>query len=139
MADKHKLIVRTTVMTEIAEFTLGADEELDVRVVGEIGKANVEGRLTRMATAVGLPAVMVSVMGEGENLTGGENAVSHALYGPDGTPLATRSYRIDPTEEGHFVVVALDEDQPEVMVGAFVKEGVAQTVGMLWRNGHLHL
>jgi hypothetical protein len=140
MTDTHKLMARIVEITEISRFTLQPDEDLDTRVVKEIEKAAEAGTLSRMATRVGLPALSVAGIGEGEGLGGGENTVSVALYAPDGSPLASRRFRVDPAGGGNFVALAIDDEiQEETPIGVFASESVAEQVALFWRNGHLIL
>ena len=140
MTDTHKLMARTVTVTEIARFQLAPGESLDQRVVKEIEAAAEAGKLSRMATRVGLPAIAVSEIGEGEGLGGGENTVSVALYAPDGSPLAERRSRVDPVDGGHFVAIAIEDDiAQESPIGVFADKGVAEQVALFWRNGHLNL
>lgn len=138
MANTHKLTGRTVVLKEIAAFSLADGEDLDTRVNEEINKANAEGRLDQIATNVGLPPFAVSTIGEGENLTGGENIIGHEIYSPYGEPLSGRSYRIEPVAE-NFVALAIEEGVEERPIGVFENRGVAETVAIFWRNGHLVL
>lgn len=140
MTDTHKLMARTVVVTEISRFQIEPGENLDSRVVKEIEAAAEAGKLTRMATRVGLPALAVNEVGEGEGLGGGENTLSVSLYAPDGSPLAERRYRVDTLEGGHFVAIAIEDDvQEENPIGVFADKGVAEQVALFWRNGHLNL
>ena len=140
MTDTYKLMARTVEITEVSRFTLDAGEDLQTRVVKEIEKAAEAGTLSRMATRVGLPALSVAGIGEGEGLSGGENTVSVALFAPDGSPLASRRFRVDPVEGGNFVAMAIEDDvQEETPIGVFASESVAEQVALFWRNGHLIL
>jgi len=138
MTNTHKLTARTVSLTEIAAFSLADGEDLDTRVGQEIDKAHAEGRLTKLVTNVGLPPFAVSVIGEGENLSGGENVIGHEIYSPFGEALSGRSYRIDQVED-NFVAMALEEGVEERPIGVFANKGVAETVAIYWRNGHLLL
>lgn len=140
MTDTHKLMARTVVVSEISRFSLEAGEDLDQRVVKEIDAAINGGKLNKMATRVGLPALSVNEVGEGEGLSGGEHTVSLALYAPDGSPLADRRYRVDPVGEGGFAAIAIDDELEEEMpIGVFADEEVAEQVALFWRNGHLKI
>jgi len=140
MTDTHKLMARTVAVNEIARFTLEPGETLDARVVKEIEKAAESGALSRMATRVGLPALAVGEIGTGESLAGGEDTVSIALYGPDGTPLGDRRYRVDPIDGGNYVAIAISDDvDEEVPIGVFSDPKVAEQVALFWRCGHLTL
>lgn len=140
MTDTHKLMARTVAVTEISRFQLEPGEALDSRVIKEIDAAAEAGKLSRMATRIGLPALAVSEIGEGENLTGGENVVSVALYAPDGLPLADRRFRVDSVDGGHYVAIAIEDDVAEENpIGVFADRDVAEQVALFWRNGHLNL
>lgn len=141
MKNIHILSARLVEPAEIARFELEEGEDLDQRVIKEIQKAAEGGALNRMAIRVGLPAMMLSKLEEGENLAGGENTTAIALYAPDGEPISGRSFRVDPVDDGKgFVTYAIeDEIGRETIVGMFPDHAVAETVGMFWRNGHLHL
>lgn len=138
MNHTHKLTARTVVLTEVSAFSLTPGEPLDERVRLEIDKANAEGRLDKLATNVGLPPFAVSIVGEGENLTGGENIIGHELYSPYGEPLSGRSYRIEDVGD-NFVAMAVEEGFEDRPIGVFQTRGVAETVAIFWRNGHLPL
>lgn len=138
MSNNHKLTARTVVLTEIAAFSLADGEDLNTRVSEEISKAHNEGRLTQVATNVGLPPFAVSIVGEGENLTGGQNVIGHEIYSPYGEPLSGRSYRIEPVAD-NFVAIAIEEGVEERPIGVFANRSVAETVAVFWRNGHLVL
>lgn len=140
MTDTHKLMARVVDINEISRFELAPGEDLDTRVVKEIEAAAEAGKLGRMATRVGLPAIAVSEVGQGEGIGGGENNVSVALYAPDGSPLVQRRFRVDTAENGTFVAIAMDDDvNTEVPIGVFADHSVAEQVALFWRNGHLNL
>ena len=140
MTSTHKLMARTVTVNEVSRFTLEPGETLDERVNKELEKAAENGSLKRLVTNVGLPALAVGEVGGDDGLGGGESTLSIALYGPDGTPLGDRRFRIDPVEGGHFIAVAIEDDvQEEHPIGVFSDESVAEQVAMFWRNGHLNL
>ncbi len=141
MKNIHILSARLVEPAEIARFELEEGEDLDQRVIQEIKKAAESGALNRMAIRVGLPAMMLSRLEEGENLVGGENNTAVALYAPDGEPIGGRSFRVDPVGDGNGYVAYAIEDEigRETILGMFPDPSVAETVGMFWRNGHLHL
>lgn len=138
MNTNYKMTARTVSQTPIATFQLKAGEDLDVRVQAEIDKAIVDGKLDTLATRVGLPALAVSIVAEGENMAGDDNVVGHHLYAPDGAPLAERSYRTEAIGDGVALVAVMDEHD-ETPVGVFASLEVADQVGTLWRNGHISL
>lgn len=139
MTDTHKILARTVVVTEVSRFTLAQGENLDERVAKEIDAAGEAGKLTSMATRVGLPAISVGEIGEGEGLSGGENTVSIALYAPDGSPLGDRRFKVEPID-GSFIAIAVEDDvEIDTPIGVFPSEAVAEQVGLFWRNGHLKL
>lgn len=138
MNHTHKLTARTVVLTEVSAFSLAPGQSLDQRVAEEIDKANAEGRLDKLATNVGLPPFAVSIVGEGDNLTGGENIVGHEIYSPLGEPLSGRSYRIESVGE-NLVAMAVEEGFEDRPIGVFASRAVAETVAIFWRNGHLPL
>lgn len=138
MSKTYKLVARVVDQAEISEFALGEGETMDGRVMKEIAAAAKAGKLDRMATRVGLPAISIVEISEGENLTGGPNMTSVGLYAPDGSPIADRRYRVDPVKGGMFTAVAI-EDEIETPIGVFTSDEVASAVGQFWRNGHLLL
>ena len=140
MNDTHKLMARTVVMTEISRFALEDGENLDARVASEIAKAGEAGKLGRMATRVGLPAIAVTEMGEGDAIGGASEAVtSVALYAPNGDPIAKRSFRVDPVNGGVALIATDGETNEEHAIGVFADPTIADQVGLFWRNGHLQL
>lgn len=142
MAKTYKLVARTVSVNDISEFTLDEGETLEARVIREIDDAAKNGKLDRMATRVGLPPIAVFEIGEGQNLAGGQNVVNQGLFAPDGSSLATRRFRVDPAGNGMFTSIAIHDDQGaevEKPIGVFTDEGVAESVGLFWRNGHLLL
>jgi hypothetical protein len=140
MTDTYKLMARVVETKEVARFNLEAGEDINTRLIKEIEKAAEAGSLSKMATRVGLPALSLAGIGEGEGLSGGENTVSVALFAPDGAPLAGRRFRVDGAGNGNFAAIAIDDDvAEETPIGVFASESVAEQVALFWRNGHLIL
>lgn len=133
----HKLTMRIAELREISRFELAEGEDLDARVAIEIAKADEEGKLGSLATRI-LPSVMVTGVDEGENLSGGENVVSTALYSHAGERLTKRSLRVEPAGAG-FAAIGMEDDQEDKTIGVFPDEEVARLVGTFWTAGYLPL
>lgn len=133
---QYDLHMRLVKAERISSFELAEGEDLETKVRQEIALAGSEGKLDKLEARVILPVAAVRQVEEGENLSGGENVVANFMFSADGSEVTNRKYRIQ-GNGGHSMVITVDNEEREDVLGVFPNDTIAQKVGVLWKNGHL--
>lgn len=137
MSEKYKVLARTVSTTEIGELA-GPPAELPAQLRELLAAAGKDGRLDRLSTRPGLPAIAVQAIGDGPGLGEGPEVMATALFGASGQALGGRDYRATPTPDGNGVLVEITGGDGEFTpLGVIVDPEVAMMVGQFWRNGFL--